>query len=658
MTVGSWTLIESAPPVTVWTLIGDDGTAASVAQERGASRVVGVVGATGSSIPKTLDSIATFNAANFESFIAAEKGGTGLPGTTYTLDTTPYPRGSDIVLQGGELYNANATAVATSDVVNVALALGTSHPAQTNSLTFYGIDATSGTTHTLGTGEGANFSVGDIGAFRGASYYYNGDTDTDNYRQTWLSRVIAVYGDDVTFEDALPQALLDDTPEVANADEGYVCTAIENEVYHILYRPHVSNLKLRSLNGETHKWGGIKKGVFRDIDSQGRNGLVFNALHGCLFENWQFQAWRKLFELTEGSRGTTVRGLRGCLYSIGSDAATGFLAAIQENSHDNLVEDFDLDAGYASATNAVQFGAGTGNTIRKGVLRLPNHTGNCLVMQDRADAGMTCADNEFADMRIIANAPLSFIQTVENNSGLIRPRFRNLVFEGTPTSRAATIVGANGGLIENVYFPSGAFLFNGTTEGWTFRNMHVAGGFSNLNAARLAANTFEGCTSDASIRLAAAAVVDTDQLTISSTTTNNTVETMTAAAGDLVGKDEVHFQIDAITGASGGNARHIRVTCNIDGATDTEVIDFTETGNSVGLSVEGKIYIRSNTSVFATAKGFGTSPAGKARVIAGNLSANGMIVKVQMWTETSGTIIQSIVKVVPQPAGLKAVRVF
>jgi hypothetical protein len=68
---------------------------------------------------------------------------------------------------------------------------------------------------------------------------------------------------------------------------------------------------LSSLEGETWKWGGVIDGTFRDITSLGRNGIGFNAMQDCLFENIHFQSWRKICELAEGSVGTTVRTVRG-----------------------------------------------------------------------------------------------------------------------------------------------------------------------------------------------------------------------------------------------------------------------------------------------------------------------------------------------------------
>ena len=153
------------------------------------------------------------------------------------------------------------------------------------------------------------------------------------------------------------------------------------------------------------------------------------------------------------------------------------------------------------------------------------------------------------------------------------------------------------------------------------------------------------------------AIVNAEQKTIASTAANTVAYSMAIAPGDLEFLDEVHFRLTGTTGGGGTNTRHVRVTCQIDGATAVEIAHMTTTGNADSWAVEGTIEVQANTVVHAAAKTFAGSVATvwDTRISVGDLDLNGLVLAVEIWTDVSGLIATQLVKMAGQKAGMRNV---
>ena len=83
-----------------------------------------------------------------------------------------------------------------------------------------------------------------------------------------------------------------------------------------------------------------------------------------------------------------------------------------------------------------------------------------------------------------------------------------------------------------------------------------------------------------------------------------------------------------------------------------------ETGAS--FAVEGTIEVQNNAVVHATMRSSANteSTIRDSRITGGNLTANGLVLVVEIWTDTSGSIGTQLVKIAGQKAGMRNVRVF
>jgi len=587
---------------------------------------------------------------------------TGYAGDTHTVETAPYLLRDHLVIQGNgaELRNVNTTPLEIDDIVSVALPLGSSHVYATDDLTYYPVLSTSGLELTVAEGTGANFSAGDLVVVHGATKYVGGG-DYEIYRNYARARVVSATATTITLDRMLTAELQADAPVIANSGEGMDAGIPGPPRYYLLFAPHISNITLASDMGSAWKWGGVIDGTFRDIRLTGRNGIVFNAMQDCLFDNIRFLARRKICELAEGSCGTTIRKLHGSLTDAGTDRP-GFFIGIHENSAECVIEDINVSSGpnttIPATGSAVQLGSGRSNVIRKGVLRFPNHTGAGLSIQSNSTPGSPVVDCGYEMLDVYLPNGSVFLSIGDAGAGVIRPFARDIKFFGSVSSRAVNVVG-NGGTLDNVWCEDGGVLFTGTTTNWTIRNCFFPDGFENLTRDRLATNRIYNNESDASRRIAAAAIVSAAQATVSSTTANNPVHTLTIAPGDLKTLDEVHFKLAGAVGNE-SNVHHVRVTCRIDGSIAVEIAHMTTATPQADWIVEGTVEVQANSIVHATTKVLvGSATTGTTtRTTGGNLDTNGLVLVVEMWTETSGSVTQQLAKLAGQKAGMRNVPVF
>lgn len=606
-------------------------------------------------------------AAELEAFLTANQGRAIFkPGTSYTVETAPFPTEDNLFIdgQGATLTNTNATPIGTNDLVNQTLFLGTDAINFMAHLTAYEVQSITREKLTLDTGDGANFAVGDLVWVHGDTFY-TAPAGTI-YRNQLRARVTDVTGDVVTLDRPLPKALQDDTTVViANLAEGITYPHPSIPELYFLYRPTIQNLKLAST--ALSNWGGfggVIDGVWRNIVVDARNGFVFNGLQNCTVEGIRFQARRKLVELAHGSAGTTVSNIKGAIIGDGTDA-TVYVAAISENSHDCTIKDFDLDSGPAAVTggNAVLLASGTNNRFRDGTFRLPSlsNTTTALGITSRSEAGNSTDDCGYENLEVYCGTPSGFFTISDTGAGINRAYFRNITFRGTPANRAGAIVGAvNEAQIENVNCESGAMRLSSTMTNCRIANNYFPGGFSNLTLAILQSNDIRDNQSDASHRIMAAAKVAAAQTSVTETTANTafSAATMTIAAGDLTNGDAVHLCLAGTK--SGTNNSHIRVTCQTDGSTPFELAHIQTTTSGDAWEIAGIIEVQSNIAVYwrgqqitsAGATGLGVRNTG------GNLTNNGLVVTVEIWTETSGSVEVQSYAIAGQKLGMRNVRVF
>ena len=98
----------------------------------------------------------------------------------------------------------------------------------------------------------------------------------------------------------------------------------------------------------------------------------------------------------------------------------------------------------------------------------------------------------------------------------------------------------------------------------------------------------------------------------------------------------------------------------IDGANPVEVAHMTVAETGASFAVEGTIEVQNNTVVHATMRSSANtaSTVRDTRITGGNLAANGLVLVVEIWTDTSGLIGIQLVKIAGQKAGMRNVPVF
>jgi hypothetical protein len=593
---------------------------------------------------------------------------TGYAGETHPVETAPYLTRSRLIIRGNgaELRNVESTPLSTTDIPQAALPLGSSNVWATDLLSYYPVLSASGPELSVTAGDGDKFAVGDLIVAHGATLYYVSSGDYNIYRNCTRARVVAVTSSTITLDRALPGELLADSPVIANADEGASALYDGPPRYYLLYAPHLSNLALSSALGETFKGGGIIDATFRDLILTGRNGFGLNAAQNCLIENVHFQSWRKIAELAEGSVGTTVRFVTGSLSDAstrfgGGDDTAGFFMSIGENSSHCVFERFDVDSGPNDATSptACVLGSGHDNAVRDSTLRFPAHTGDGLVIRSNPSAGNPCVDCGYQNIDLHLPVGSRFFSAADVGGGMTRAYFRNIRCFGTVSTRAGDVEGDQG-IVENVWCETGAFRLIEPCTNWRIENNYFPDGFEFLTRQALTRNAIRNNESDASRRIAAAAVMNTAQKTISTTAANTLAYTMAIAPGDFASLDELHFRLAGTTGGGATNTRHVRVTCQIDGATPVEIAHLASAVNGDSWAVEGTLEIQSNTVAHASVKRFTESEGAvtDTRITGGDLDAQGLVLNVEIWTEVGGSVLVQLVKIAGQKAGMRNVPVF
>lgn len=610
-----------------------------------------------------LDARNSESALDTETLMDSAGAVSGHAGAVHRVTEIPYPKRVVIRGNGAELRNINATELSENLLPSVGLALGFSNVFDTPSFNYVPVEAANGPELTVAAGAGANFSPGDLVILHGSSHYATTgqEYDYEVFRNYLRASVVASTADTITLDRDLPEELLADEPVIANAS-----STPWGEGAYLLHRPHISHFTISSEKGHALFWGGVIDGTFRDIHVDGRNAISFNAMQDCLFENIHFRAWRKICELAEGSLGTRVRGLTGTLSDAsakfgGQSDVPGSFISMNENCAECVFEDMRVSSGSndAPAGNGCQIRPGRNNVIRNSILRFPAHTGTGLALVSNAEAGHSNQDCGFEGLQVFLPACSTFFQVADQGAGVVRPFFRNVKFFGSASVRAGLITG-EGGLLDNVWCEDGALRFSDPCTNWRIENCYFPDGFENLTRALLHTNAIRNNESDASRRIAAAAIVDTSQSTIQSNTPNSVAHTMTIAPGDLALLDEVHLRIAGRTAGGGTNTRHVRVTCMIGGANPVEVAHMTVSENGASYAVEGTVEVQSNAVVHASMRSSANnaSTLRDSRITGGNLAANGLVLEVEIWTDTSGAISTQLVKIAGQKAGMRNVPVF
>jgi hypothetical protein len=617
-------------------------------------------------------------AASLEALAAESAVITGYAGATHTVETAPYLARSNLVIHGNgaTLKNTNQTGLDTDEWVSSALFLGTSILRGTDALPYYPITSTRGPM-LVSTGNGDKFAVGDPVVVRGASGY---TADDFVPRNSLRAIVCAQTADTITLDRMLPAELLADRPEIANARAGADFSPFRGAPqYYLSIRPNVANLTLASDIGAGLNLFGVIDGVFRDIRSVGRNGLVANALQDCLVDRLRFQAWRKGIEMSEGSYGTIVRNVRGSLSDAserygGASDAPPFFIGINENSEQCTIEDIHFDSGpndLGATCNACQLASGRKNGIRDFDFRFPAHTGVALSIQSNGTAGNSADEMTYERGQVYAPACKTFLTFSDGGAGLDKPRAIDLEFTGILADRAVTIGGTNG-LMERCRYESGDVSFAPAVTGWriqgnefngsftfpaTFANNRIVGnyikkGFTNLTGTLLKNNVIADNESDASRRLSAAAVVvDAQSANITATLPNTAYQTAVFAAGDLAVGDRIIIYSRLTAGGNGGGGRNaaIGVSTPIAGRKGCGSRVVTAMGS---LNVEAELVVVSDTIILYHTT-IGGIELGPSSVVVDSLAANPLTVTVEAWVSGSDPVVPYGCRIIPVKPGMR-----
>jgi hypothetical protein len=345
----------------------------------------------------------------------------------------------------------------------------------------------------------------------------------------------------------------------------------------------------------------------------------------------------------------------------GGDDTAGFFLSIGENSAECVFEDFRINSGPNNATSgsACILASGRRNAVRNSTLVFPAHTGDGLAIRSNATDGNPSVDCGYDNVEVQLPVGRRFFTAADSGAGVTRAYFRNLRCFGAVTSRAGDVQGDQG-VVENVWCESGGFRLFDPCTNWRIENNYFPDGFESLSRAALNANIIRNNESDASRRIAAAAIVNTAQNTVTTTTANAVEYSMAIAPGDLASLDEVHVRLAGTAGGGGANVRHVRVTCSIDGTTEVEVAHLTTTLNGDSWAVEGTMEVQSNSVIHASFRQHteGGGATLDSRLTKGDLAGEGLTLTVQIWTENSGSILVQLVKIAGQKAGMHNVPVF
>jgi len=584
---------------------------------------------------------------------------TGETGVTYTVDAPLFIKRSRLVIRGNgaELRSVNQTPLDVDHNLSGTLSLGVSLVWNTSYLAYYAIASASGSRLTLSAGAGANFAPGDLVVLHGATKYYGPGNEYEVYRNYLRARVVEVTGDRVTIDRAPPAQLLADSPVIGNSAENMPTSLPGASVYHLLYAPHISHLTISSELGAALHNGGVIDGVFRDLTIEGRNGLVFNAMQDCLFENVRFRAWRKICELAEGSYGTVVRGLRGTLSDAsgrfgGASDAAPFFIAMGENCAECVYDGFDVDSGPNDATAGIAclLSAGRNNEIRNSRLRFPAHDGYGLGITSRPEEGMGNLDSGYRNVEVYLPSCNVFFAVSDLGGGVERPYLVDCKFFGSVVYRAGEIQG-NKGLLRNVWCEDGGLRFNNPCTNWRIEECYFPDGFENLTSALLAANPgIRDNESDASRRLNLAAVTHHSAgETIDTTQPNTAWKTSTFAAGDLAADDRIFVYSEASTAGSGSSSRTGRLSITVNG---WEIPIGTVGRTTAGaMSIEAELYILGNNKIGYRTNLWGTLVEGEVPV--SSLALHALTVSVKYWTgAASDPVLARSCRIIPVKPGM------
>lgn len=608
----------------------------------------------------SIEFLDTISAANVENMSLLGKGIECEPNKTYEFEDVIYLQGDNLVVRGNGATWKNVAPGPhnLSETTQRVIGLGTSHPASNALLTYHPITSIDGREITLTSG-GSNFAAGHKIVMKGASGFTAGSLWQP--RWLWRTRVMSVSGNVLIVEDAPPPELVADTPEVATPDGEPVTMAFDgNRDYYLMYRPLFDNLNLyaEQYNLALYR-GGIIHGEWRGGNIDGHSGLSINALQFCNWHDFSFQARGIAIELSDGCYGTHVHHFTGTFHN--GDDPYNFVMAIGENGHHNTISDFTFIADLIDPTgNAIMLAPGTHNTIRDGYFDLSAMTGATTMAFVTAYAGD--ADVEDCLLENIegeCGAPQYMLQFAPGGGSTVRRCIaRGLKLRGAPTIAAVKVNGEDNEL-HDCWFEAGTLVIDPASTGAKITGNYIADGILNPVASMFEDNTVYGNTSDRSERLRGQAVFDDSGSNVTTTVANTTLKTVTFAAGDLKGLDSVRFYIPGQIWGGAGTVRNLRVKVRCDGASDVELIHWTEDTHRTPFEMRGELFLNTTTSIDYNVSVIsqGNTVTAAEGVISGgavNTTTNPVILTIEAWTgnATEYLIIRTI-RIAARVPGMK-----
>jgi hypothetical protein len=562
-------------------------------------------------------------AAALEALVAETGALTGFAGATHTVETAPYLRRDNLVIRGNgaTLRNVNTTAWSVNDFVSAVLPLGTSNLLASYALYSDASDeivSVEGNMIALPAGAVAarGYAVGEHYYCRGATEHAY-DTTTNGVVWHWhvprnvrRGRIVAIAGDILTLDQALPAEFVADAPKIAIIRPGAPSLIAGQDLYY-LYNPRIEGLTLVSDQGEAVKLGGIVGGVLRDLRIEAVNGVVLGALERTLVENVDFLAHRKIVEIAEGSRGAVFRNFTGTLVA-GSGAPSPFFIQIGESSDDCVIEGFNVSCGGLDAgagSNAIAILSGRRNTVRKSIFDLRGHTGPLTALQAVASPGNSNDDSGFEDLVVIGDSPQQFFTVNDSGGGINRGYFRRCKYFGTPTAtvtggtrkRAGRLRG-NGTVYEDLWCEKGAGEFDASLTAGIVRRCYFPDGFAGLTDAIFAANDIADNDSDANRRLQAGAKIVSGNIVQITGTAEAEYQSATfggGGLGDLGVGDRVWVYVEASAGGAGSTNRLGRLAVIVNGVT-TNLGTQLKTSAGGPMGYEGQLTVLADTGTTAT----------------------------------------------------------
>lgn len=499
--------------------------------------------------------------------------------------TTPVYVKSGVIIEGdgkaSYIKNTRTTSAVSGD--NFVFLCG-NYASNILSETFYTISSASAGAHTITcatASQAGNFSAGDIVFLKSAEDDGSGNPDFQQVNEV----VSAVAGTGViTLVYPLYDALAGTTPAIGKSS-GTLTDAMSNAV-NAVKDAGVKNVRLeQSLTSGDMRitgWGGGLRCNFENIWTAGYGFPVINGMAHCTYKGIHGTFTSAVMEFAYFCHDTSIEGD----YALDSTATSIVSAPLtcDGQSHHNLIGPINADMGTLAHSQPVAANNCHHTRFRDLDIKAQGAT---IAMF----AGLVTAKGNILSGCMFAGGTPTFAVKFSGTSP------DNLVegnqFACSPGSNAANFDGATDNIVRGNRFDSGAATFTTSASGNMFVDNHIgSGGTFNLTAP---ANIVRGNMTD-SMADFAQALNESGQTTVTSTTANNVLTTLTIPSGTLKARDKIHFKmVCKVPVSATTSTKDIAIRANSATIASAQ-LSAAQTGD---LAIEGEIIIDSTTGQFS-----------------------------------------------------------